>query len=112
MVSVAEFEIDYFVDHGQHLDELKKIVMPKIAFRALNALPQLEIALCRLSLHRLLTAWQILAKGLAVLKRVMVSRSAHGPLDLIDQIKTFQKRTYEFSTTCILFRYLGYPSET
>lgn len=57
------------MDHGQHLDGLKK-TLPIKTVGALNALPQLEIASWRLSIHRLISVWQMLARGHAVLRTV------------------------------------------
>lgn len=79
------------MDHGKHFDKLKKILQTKTV-GALNALPQLEIALCRLSIHRLVSAWHMLARGLAVLRRVHGKQISTRFLDLREQIKHISER--------------------
>lgn len=49
------------MDRGQHFDELKKRLLTETV-GALNPSPQLEI-----SIHGLVSAWQMLVRGLAVL---------------------------------------------
>lgn len=52
-----------------YTDELKEILLTT-PVGALNTLPQLEIALCKLSPHRLVSALQMLARGLGALGKV------------------------------------------